>query len=57
LDDLKRMRDVRFAGEALLVGMAIGTEVIGPAQWRQVLSRAINLDLGGDVLKADHGSY
>ncbi len=56
LDDLERMRDEGFTGEALLLGMADGAEVIGPAQRRQVLPGTISLDLSGDVLKVKHGS-
>jgi hypothetical protein len=50
------MRDEGFAGEALLLGMAEGAEVIGPAQRRQVFPGTISLDLSGDVLKVKHGS-
>jgi hypothetical protein len=50
------MRDEGFTGEALLLGMADGAEVIGPAQWCQVFSGTISLDLAGDVFKVKHGS-
>ncbi len=56
LDDLERMGDEGFTGEALLFGMPDGAEVIGSAQRRQVFPGTISLDRCGDILKAKHDS-